>query len=295
MELIIEGGGQMTSRNLKIDQSKQANIVVNSVEQYNALPHNRVDLEGYDTKYTEGEARELIEKKRFSREEQRKFKQAQAINKKRPYKELKKDLKTTENVIPITEVQQWSENPNKYDLQGIDTQPAGMIGAKTNMIRRKFLAEQVERPEKMNFGLHHLGSFYPLVNKIKLNQKFLKPKPEDYNMAYAHELGHATHFLKIGVDKKFNQEERSELKRAALKYNPVDLDKVSQRHKSYRMDTKELVADAFSGFVKEPNRFKKEQPLITKIFCESLPKVKPRLRHEENVFLNKHIKKIRGF
>ena len=283
----------MTSRSLKIDRSKQANIVVDTVEQYNALPHNKVDLYGYDTKYSKQEEKAQIGKRILTKSQLQNLRKAQSINKKRDYQELKKALKTTINVLSLSEVDKWAKKPNKYDIENVDTQPHGLIGLKSNFARLT-LTETPTPIRSKNMGLGHLGSYYyggKKEKEIHLNAKYKPYRKKEYQTAYAHEIGHGIHYQKLDI-KKFNDIERKELKKVAFDINPMS-NNASNSFKEYRNSYKELFADYFSGLVVDHRKASKQAPTITKELNYKFPKLIKGFKMQEEIYLDKHIKKIK--
>jgi hypothetical protein len=275
--------------NLAVDRSKQAKIVVYSSVQYNALPHNRVDLEGYDTRYTTQQAQEMIKKERLTKQQRKKYFEAQRINRERPYDELKEDLRTTENVISIDEVDKWKANPNHYDIKKIDTQPVGLISKKANYVRQQYTNSP--RPISKDMPLNKGGSFHKGTQEIKLNKRYQKARPHEYNMAYAHETGHAFDWKNTNFKQVFNMNERKELKNIAFAVNPVDIKAVSPTFAKYRLSKVELYADFFSGYVEHPKRTQEKTPLLSSKINKSFPTLTKELINLENSFLDKHIKR----
>lgn len=281
----------MVSRSLLIDRSLQARKVVFTPEQYNALPHNRVDLDGYDTKYSQAEEQALIKRQHYTPAQKRLLREAQQANRGRDWKDLMTDLRTTENVQPLTRegVDAWKEDKKNKDIQNIDTQPAGLIGVKSNIVRKNYTP--VPRPKRTGMRAGLLGSYSPLRSQVSLNKNYLHKRTQTYNMTFAHEIGHAYDHVKTGFA-EISQEEREELKRSAFRIDPVP-ENAGASFRAYRHSRKEIFADYFSALVENPAKTRKESPTITGKLLKMSPNLFKEFRMAETSFLKKHITKLK--
>ena len=270
--------------NLVIDRGIQAGIVVNTWDQYAAVPHNRADLQDYDTKGAGEPVTGTIPKTPVSKganigsavpgrpyaSPDNVLAEAQKFNSRRPYDELRDDLEVTANVIPLTaeNVERWKKDPNSSDLHNIDTKPRHITWWKADWVRTTYT--KVGKPGNQR-GLRLGGTYSSLAtdpdNKMKNPRYGIKVNTEadpylaedqQHESSYAHEVGHAFHHTRFHNPRAINGLPGSaflhpfpqeELKDVSFSSRP------SKENITYRSQKHELFADAFSAWVANPEKY----------------------------------------
>lgn len=182
------------------------------------------------------------------------------------------------NAPIASDYETWAENPNRYDLPGVDTIPqeeqrqrgrqaaerakdAGLIdkiertGLSGNM-RGRFTTDDPrsvptgEEPERKIQAEDSLDDEFPVFQE---------------GPVFAHETGHAIDFA-VGVGERFGSQgdffegREEDLKDEALTLTERMRGAIAPGEQAYREDARELVADAFASMAIEPRAARREAP-----------------------------------
>lgn len=186
---------------------------------------------------------------------------------------------------PIADTfRQWVENPNRYDLQGVDTIPEDTLRARAERFLRFGVESGAIEDVKIGWGsktserkpgrfearrqkgsIEDFETTFRLRDPEKLKKKALVPMMEAPFIA-AHETGHGIDFeatgkgssqyrsedlLGIGVDSDVFEQARDLSARMRGEFDVDD---------DYRYDPAELAADALAAYALEPRAARREAP-----------------------------------
>lgn len=172
----------------------------------------------------------------------------------------------------------WRENPDQYDLPGVDTIPQEERDKRGREAAERAeeagLVDSIER-EGLAEGMR--GKFttedprdMPTGEEPKRQIKAEEDLDDEYPVfqegpVFAHETGHAIDF-EVGVGERFGSqgdffEGRDEdLESEAITLTERLRGSISPGEQAYREDNRELVADAFAAMAVEPRAAKREAP-----------------------------------
>lgn len=191
---------------------------------------------------------------------------------------------------PVTDnVEKWKENPNRYDLAGVDTIPSSIRKTRADQAGQK--AQEKDFLDKIEFkgnAKRLKGKFSPKGTKTYgRNENIIRVQKntEDKGRVLAHEIGHAisrgagdqiTHSRirkisnKLFVPKKMEKEGKLRNEAKELSERMRGKIKGSAKHRKYRRKDEELVADFFSSAIIEPRATKREAPNLFERVNEEL-------------------------
>jgi len=172
----------------------------------------------------------------------------------------------------------WAENPDRYDLPGVDTIPQeerdrrGRTAAES--VQEAGLIDSIEREE---LGGSMRGKFTTEdprdMPSGEQPDRTIKAEPDlddefplfQEGFVFAHEAGHAVDF-EVGIGEQFGsqgdffQGREEDLESEAIALTERVRGSISPGQQAYREDNRELVADAFAAMAVEPRAARREAP-----------------------------------
>lgn len=180
----------------------------------------------------------------------------------------------------------WAENPDRYDLPGVDTIPQDERDARGQAAARKAKeAGLIDKIEETGLDGNMRGQFTTddprRVATGEEPERKIQREPDlddEYPVfqtgpVLAHEAGHAIDF-EVGIGERFGsqgdffQGRDEDLESEAKTLTKRMRGSISPGEQAYREDNRELIADAFASMAIEPRAAKREAPNLVQALQE---------------------------
>ena len=188
---------------------------------------------------------------------------------------------------PVTlDVEKWREDPNRYDLPGVDTIPYDEERRRgvefTDRVQEAGLVDKVKEDGRMSRAM---GRFRVRTDSSGVNREiWLNPAITDNpdvdprfreGPVRAHEAGHAIdHDIGYSIWNSLRREGESgatDEVRDVSRMMRGDYSNVDPSRREYRDSGKELIADFFASYAIQPRATRREAPRATEIIEKRLP------------------------
>jgi len=191
--------------------------------------------------------------------------------------ERAQDVDEQQNAPIAPNYETWAENPNRYDLPGVDTIPAGRQAARAEHAAK--IAQQrgdVDRVEQKGSAKNLQGKFSPRGNKTygkDENVVRVQGNANQPERTLAHEIGHVFDFgagdkrgfgltdKLFGLDSPTSEGDTRELTDEAFEVSEKARGDFKGQE-SYRREYKELTADIVGQAIIQPRATKRDAPQL---------------------------------